>query len=128
MQNDKESLAELHQYLNDTSADAPPISPLEFTARPTLTKAERRRSLPARTSMASLASIASASPRVFSTQVPISSSFVRRSRIASSSSRAICNGHHVAPAAMISWIVDGCGPDGALTVIAARRAARSRRP
>ncbi|KAJ6601385.1 hypothetical protein DFH09DRAFT_900576 [Mycena vulgaris] len=59
--NDKESLAELHQYLNDASADAPPLSPpLEFVTRPT-TKAERRRSLPARTSMASLVSIASAS-------------------------------------------------------------------
>ncbi|KAJ7492189.1 hypothetical protein FB451DRAFT_1388613 [Mycena latifolia] len=55
--NDKESLAELHQYLNDASADEPPLSP----SRPTLTKAERRRSLPARTSMASLTSIASAS-------------------------------------------------------------------
>ncbi|KAJ7016834.1 hypothetical protein C8F04DRAFT_492885 [Mycena alexandri] len=76
--NDKESLAELHQYLNDASASAPPISPLEFSGssngsvnsgsgsgsgsggtggRP---KAERRRSLPARTSIASLASYASA--------------------------------------------------------------------
>ena len=36
---------------------------------------------------------ASASPAVFSTQVPISSSLVRRCRIASSSSRAICSGH-----------------------------------
>ncbi|KAF7347449.1 hypothetical protein MVEN_01500900 [Mycena venus] len=59
--NDKESLAELHQYLNDTSADEPLVSPLEFGARPPLTKVERRRSLPARTSLASLASIASAS-------------------------------------------------------------------
>ncbi|KAJ7687451.1 hypothetical protein B0H17DRAFT_1070262 [Mycena rosella] len=53
--NDKESLAELHQYLNDADADAsPPRSPAP-------SKVERRRSLPARTSMASLASIASAS-------------------------------------------------------------------
>ncbi|KAJ7897361.1 hypothetical protein B0H14DRAFT_2677963 [Mycena olivaceomarginata] len=50
--NDKESLAELHQYLNDTETD-------EFESRPVLTKAERRRSLPARTSMASLVSVAS---------------------------------------------------------------------
>ncbi|KAJ7775097.1 hypothetical protein B0H16DRAFT_1450507 [Mycena metata] len=83
--NDKESLAELHQYLNDTSPDAAPLtsptSPLEFSGssngsvhsgngsgsggnggggggRP---KAERRRSLPARTSTSSLASYASAS-------------------------------------------------------------------
>ncbi|KAJ6523635.1 hypothetical protein B0H19DRAFT_651565 [Mycena capillaripes] len=58
--NDKESLAELHQYLNDTSGDPQPMTPLEF-ATPLRPKAERRRSLPARTSMASLVSIASAS-------------------------------------------------------------------
>ncbi|KAJ7103109.1 hypothetical protein B0H15DRAFT_193679 [Mycena belliarum] len=65
--NDKESLAELHQYLNDPHAPAdaqPPPSPshAHAHARPTAKeKAERRRSLPARTSLASLASIASAS-------------------------------------------------------------------
>ncbi|KAF8204333.1 hypothetical protein K438DRAFT_1819644 [Mycena galopus ATCC 62051] len=64
--NDKESLAELHQYLNDTDADAgiiQPHSPLEFapTRAAALTKVERRRSLPARTSMASLASLTSIS-------------------------------------------------------------------
>ncbi|KAF7337630.1 hypothetical protein MSAN_02236300 [Mycena sanguinolenta] len=76
--NDKESLAELQQYLNDTSAEFSPVSPLEFApaARPLAaasaagvgigavvvsaqTKAERRRSLPARTSMSSLASLSS---------------------------------------------------------------------
>ncbi|KAJ7076837.1 hypothetical protein B0H15DRAFT_790145, partial [Mycena belliarum] len=62
--NDKESLAELHQYLNDPGAPAdaqPPPSPshTHAHARPSAKeKAERRRSLPARTSLASLASIA----------------------------------------------------------------------
>ncbi|KAK7063832.1 hypothetical protein R3P38DRAFT_2756667 [Favolaschia claudopus] len=59
--NDRESLAELHQYLNDAEADAPPVSPLEFAPIAVRPKAERRRSLPARTSMASLASVASVS-------------------------------------------------------------------
>ncbi|KAJ6486195.1 hypothetical protein C8R47DRAFT_1047815 [Mycena vitilis] len=79
--NDKESLAELHQYLNDTAADLdaeqqqPPASPLEFAptmaAKP-LTKAERRRSLPARTSMASLASISSLASSSSSTSIAAS--------------------------------------------------------
>ena len=53
-------------------------------------------------SVSSTASTAAASPRVFSTQVPTSSSFVRSIRIASSSSRAIASGHQDAPRAMIS--------------------------
>ncbi|KAJ7651468.1 hypothetical protein DFH06DRAFT_1094466 [Mycena polygramma] len=74
--NDKESLAELHQYLNDTAAEQqPPASPLEFAptmvAKP-LTKAERRRSLPARTSMASLASISSLASSSSSTSIAAS--------------------------------------------------------
>ncbi|KAJ7150286.1 hypothetical protein C8R46DRAFT_500403 [Mycena filopes] len=66
--NDKESLAELHQYLNDTGAGPAPISPMEFSgssngstrSNSSRSKMERRRSLPARTSIASFASHASA--------------------------------------------------------------------
>ena len=50
-------------------------------------------------SVASAARTCDASPDVFNTHVPMSSSLVRRSRIASSSSRAIASGHHEAPAA-----------------------------
>ena len=50
-------------------------------------------------SSASHASTAAASPSVFSSQVPISSSLLRIDRIASSSSRAIASGHQLAPAA-----------------------------
>ncbi|KAJ7086598.1 hypothetical protein C8R43DRAFT_1051294 [Mycena crocata] len=61
--NDKESLAELHQYLNDTTvdpdADAPPSPFRDVSSSSGGSKAERRRSLPARTSMASLMSVSS---------------------------------------------------------------------
>ena len=77
----------------------------------TSSRASVRRSMPivsrtnqcawCRSSVASAASTCEASPAVFRTQVPMSSSFVRSSRIASSSSRAIASGHHDAPAATI---------------------------
>lgn len=61
IQDDKESLAELHQYLNN--ADVPASPPLQgFTpardrsASIASIKSERRRSLPARTSILSLSS------------------------------------------------------------------------
>ena len=47
--------------------------------------------------IASERSTACASPRVFSTRVPIAGSLARSSSIASSSSRAIASGHHPAP-------------------------------
>ncbi len=47
-----------------------------------------------RSSVASTASTAAASPCVFRSHVPMSSSLVRSDRIASSSSRAIASGHH----------------------------------
>ena len=74
---------------------------------------------------ASTASTLSMSPRVFSCQVPISSSLVRSMRIASSSSRAICSGHQATPAARMPSIASGCACLGPETVSVAVRAARS---
>ena len=71
------------------------------------------------------ASTAAASPSVFSSQVPMSSSLVRIDRIASSSSRAIASGHQRAPAASMPAMSVGCGAAGALTVNVAVRRARS---
>ena len=75
--------------------------------------------LRARRSVASTASTAAASPSVFRSQVPMSSSLVRSYRIASSSSRAIASGHQAAPAASMPAMSVGCG--------AARRLHRERR-
>jgi hypothetical protein len=74
---------------------------------------------------ASEASTAAASPSVLSSQVPMSSSLVRRLRIASSSWRHIASGHQAAPAASMSAMPAGCVPVGALTVIVAVRLLRS---
>ena len=76
-------------------------------------------------SVASACSTSPASPRVFSTQVPISSSLVRRFRMASSSSRASCSGHQFTPAARMASGVDSIAARGAFTVSVAMRAARS---
>ena len=76
-------------------------------------------------SVASTASTASASPRVFRIQVPTSISLVRRHRIASSSSRAIASGHQPAPAAWMAATSVGWAAAGADTVSVAVRALRS---
>ena len=65
-----------------------------------------------RSSVASIASTAVASPAVFMIHVPISSSLVRSSRIASSSSRAIASGHHAAPCASMAAMSCGCRSGG----------------
>ena len=64
-------------------------------------------------------------PDVFSTQVPMSSSFVRRSSIASSRSRAMASGHQAAPAARMGPRPSAAGDFGADTVMVAHRARRS---
>lgn len=71
---DRESLAELHEYLNSNESPSPPLKEfmLARDRRPSIAsiKSERRRSLPARTSISSLASeysisaIASPKPEV----------------------------------------------------------------
>jgi ABC-type nitrate/sulfonate/bicarbonate transport system permease component len=57
--------------------------------------------------------------------MPMSSSFVRIDRIASSSSRAISSGHQSAAAASICAIVVGCSPPARRMVKVAVRFARS---
>ncbi|PPQ72472.1 hypothetical protein CVT24_003095 [Panaeolus cyanescens] len=60
---DRESLAELHQYLHGTEPTSPPVAyPGHRKLSNASVKPERRRSLPARTSMISLASELSVSP------------------------------------------------------------------
>ncbi|KAH9929709.1 uncharacterized protein B0H18DRAFT_1084065 [Fomitopsis serialis] len=60
---DKQSLAELHDYLSGRTQDTSDHTPTEDSvfslAQAATTKAERRRSMPTRTSMASLASVSS---------------------------------------------------------------------
>jgi len=75
--------------------------------------------------VASAASTLSVSPRVLKIHVPISSSFVRSIRTASSSSRAIASGHHASPAAWIASMPEGISFRGAKTVTVAVRAFRS---
>src|SRR6185369_9035910 len=73
----------------------------------------------------SYASTSSARPDVLSTQSPISSSFVRRCRIRSSSSRASASGQKAPPASWTPAALVGGGALGPLTVISARPRARS---
>ncbi len=73
----------------------------------------------------STAATAAGSPSVRSTQVPSSSSLKRRSRIASSSSRATARGHQRAPAAWMPAGSAGWGSRGPRTVSVATREPRS---
>eukprot|EP01139_Manchomonas_bermudensis_P011055 Amastigsp_a341910_3.p3 type:complete len:107 gc:universal Amastigsp_a341910_3:212-532(+) len=68
-----------------------------------------------------------ASPVVLITQVPTSSSLVRRFRMASSSSRCSLSGYQFAPAVSIVSGVDSMAAAGAFTVMVAIRVARSTR-
>ena len=73
----------------------------------------------------SAASTCAASPSVLRIHKPMSSSLVRRCRIASSSWRAIASGHHAAPAASIAAMSVAGAAAGAFTVSVAMRRARS---
>src|SRR5437588_2931125 len=77
-------------------------------------------------SCASMASMASALPLVLKSQMPSSSSLVRAVRMASSSSRAICSGHQLAPATRMSSSELAVRDSGALTWKVAVRASRSK--
>ncbi|KAK0466294.1 uncharacterized protein EV420DRAFT_820664 [Desarmillaria tabescens] len=83
---DRESLAELHEYLNGSESPSPPLKEFTLTRdrRTSIAsiKSERRRSLPTRTSMTSLASEYSISATIASPKPEVTDFQLRRRRAA----------------------------------------------